>query len=625
MNNLQAKLSALAASGAWSDDLRERARALVSADIEQRGADAAGRELASLLDAAPAADDRTVVNLIGEFARLCVEADHVIHPDEGQRSADQPWPVRLWRALSARLRTGPGDVRQAAAIAMYWLVEAYPPLRGTAGDSRAALAAIMVPPHAFETRLAASIVLWPAGDGSTSDGSDGSMGDGASPEALELIRETLDRQLGPGSPEWRLLGDARRRLAEVVRPRHGDVYDAAGGALAVSDPMTLYYNIGFCRAVMDRWRSAPAALAPRLVALFDTPVSGLRAAAVTAVSRAGDAARSFAPELVSMTDEPLARVAPAGNQRHAETITAEAMAALLRLGDARAVPLACRYVQQPFGQVDTRHIVSGLRGQDEAIEAVRTILREGAGDTSGHRHVAAVLSGLTDWQDDAAALVPELGVLLDDEQLMPAALAVLAGIGPRAARVAPLVATLADRPDQSPWVRASAARALLSFGDPWAGRAVTRLRELLASDATVTVAVTALARAGHLPDDAFPAGVLADRVAPLLHSPKATVASSAARALWRCGADAREVAATLVAASGPSHTGIEALGWLADLGTAASSHREALARAVHADRRPDEALLGEYPVLADEAFVAAGRRALAAISDQGNAHQFGLL
>ncbi|MFI0357923.1 hypothetical protein [Actinomadura sp. 9N407] len=204
--------------------------------------------------------------------------------------------------------------------------------------------------------------------------------------------------------------------------------------------------------LMRGWRHVPARLLPPMAALLTDRLPGIRAAAVRELATMGPALAPVADALVPMLDDPDPQLAGG------------ALDALARAGDIRCLPALSRDL--PY---DIERAVAGLA---EHSAALVPLLRS--------RLTEDVLSGLRAWGPEAEAFLPELVALLERDEAVTQAAAVLGAIGPGAAPALPaLRAHMA--PDLARLVRAEAAWAYWAISGE-AAEALNILRSGIASD-----------------------------------------------------------------------------------------------------------------------------------------------
>ncbi|SNT49879.1 hypothetical protein SAMN05421812_107258 [Asanoa hainanensis] len=244
-------------------------------------------------------------------------------------------------------------------------------------------------------------------------------------------------------------------------PRTALARTAIGQAVRTREPGELA-EVG---AVMLRWRSATAELAPDLAAALDGPPA-IHAAVLHLLAATGDAGRPWSDAVATLIDEP------------GRTGTMAAWA-LARWGDSRAVPVVARSLRRDpevfrMGSTHYPEDFYWLDGDDpsaadvclpmaahaaELVPAIRWRLRND-GATPTAYHLTQVLSAF-----EAAALpaLPELTRMLgsDHPQL---ACTVLGGLGPAAADARPALTAVARSDGRG---AAAAAWALFRItGDP---------------------------------------------------------------------------------------------------------------------------------------------------------------
>lgn len=407
-------------------------------------------------------------------------------------------------------------------------------------------------------------------------------------------------------------GDVRDAIRESLDGDRG-AYTLFSFGCESHSPWARWQNIGQCRRLMEDWRDAPAELVPVLAARLSDESLPVRAAAAGAIHQSGKAAAQAADQLATALED-AARGAPAGNTdiKPVESIRAHAMAALVAVGDARALDVLHEYLISPFGLVETKHIIAQARGYAaELTQTLKLILgRSRRDDPEAMRHLADVLDGLSRWGESAEPFIPDLADLLAHGISTHRVLDVIAQIGVSASCLRGAVLAVL-KSTQDPWLRAAAAKALLAMGGPSVDVAAASLTEMVQDDQQAVAGIRALA------DVPFVATIIEERkqvleaAQRLLRSEIPSVRAAAARVAAQCGGNKQQCVAILLDCIGPWSVGIRAVEWLAELGEEAYQCRPLLEEALTARRRPrHHGQTGFYPVLADEAYQAAIQRAL---------------
>lgn len=191
--------------------------------------------------------------------------------------------------------------------------------------------------------------------------------------------------------------------------------------------------------LLSQWRSPTAALLPRVVARLDDPTPEARFRAAELLACLGPAAAAHADEVATHLSDPSTRTT-----RKRETVGEAALWALARMNDPRCLPGLIELIAgAPSGfasasahypATDLHHAV--LPALDEVLghlpDHAEQLLPSICGrlDTAtDDRLLNRLCEGLADWGPAAAAAVPQLLGLLEDDRTWTAAAKALAGIG----------------------------------------------------------------------------------------------------------------------------------------------------------------------------------------------------
>ncbi|MER7108544.1 HEAT repeat domain-containing protein [Streptomyces sp. NPDC000229] len=427
------------------------------------------------------------------------------------------------------------------------------------------------------------------------------------PTLVGRLRELREEQRAGRGSAW--ADDLLRTLHSALDDRVEDRIALVTAQLRSPDRDQRADAVWMCGGLVRTWRGAYDEVVRLVGAQLADPEPRLREAAVTWLEGLFEVARPAADALAAKV---AADPAPWAPERVGGRFgTGNALLALTRTGDARAVPALARALEQP--DLDSRlgYAVTHL-GENGAplVPALRHRLGALPLDEELSEEAGPLLLALAHL--GAAEALPEVLRVLRGapafrrEWVVESSLRALTAFGPAAGEAAGDLRALLD--DCSVAVATSAARALWAVeGD--AGAVLPRLRALLlAPDAAqrreAAWAVAAMGRAAE---------AVAPELRACLAAPGVWLRVDAAVALCRVTGDVREALPVLVGAWKENrHTRVGIAECLADLGPVPAEATPLLRAELARSRRHNvsEGTSGDHDVHHDEKLLALCRRAM---------------
>ncbi|MFB7088938.1 hypothetical protein [Streptomyces sp. NPDC056296] len=250
--------------------------------------------------------------------------------------------------------------------------------------------------------------------------------------SVELWRHTSSVESGVrGVQHWtsRLFPGASPAFAMGLMADHPDEEQRIG-ALAQAG------------GLLSQWRSPADVLLPAVVARLDDSATEVRYRAAELLACCGPAAAVHADAVAALLGDTATRTSRGG-----ETVADAALWALARMNDPRCLPgLAERVAGTPSGFASADAFTGGagdavhhpalpalyevLARLPDHAELLLPVICDRLGPTEDGRLVGQLCDVLAAWGSAAAAAVPQLLGLLEDNQRWTAAATALAGIGP---------------------------------------------------------------------------------------------------------------------------------------------------------------------------------------------------
>ncbi|MFI1987700.1 hypothetical protein [Actinoplanes sp. NPDC020271] len=430
-----------------------------------------------------------------------------------------------------------------------------------------------------------------------------------------VFQMLLDSPTFPGDELSEDLGDARSTIRRVT-DGFAEQIPMFVRASRAGHPLTRYQNIGECVRIMETWRDAPGQMVVQLAEHLHDSTAPVRAAAVGAIYRSGQAGLRVLDDIAALLAAPAAGLSGAAPAPLMDMLRATALGSLVAGNRDEAVPELNAYLAAPYGSISLSEVIAEASyAATDIAEQVKLGLRaalDPGADTDTLRRVASLLSGVKAWGAAAAPLIPELGMLLAAGVAESAVVEVAAAIGPVDSQAVDVLLGQI-RGHEIPPVRRITAAAGLIRGEENLDEAIAVLLSMLGDRDVAPLVLKFLANLGWPEELRNHARRIAMVAASMLGSAVPFKQMYVARVLWQCGDYRDECAAIISSGIAPCAEGILCIDWLADMGQLATPHRGILAASASADKRVHCRHVDDRLVLADERYLAALFRALTVI------------